>query len=247
MAAPADYPGAPVTVVGAMHGGVPLRPTRWGLWDVVGAFVAQVVVVLLVGVGLGSLGLPPGVTVIAGTVSGWAVLVGWIALATGRRGNGIRVDLGVRLDRGDVRQGLVTGAIVVAVGFLVGILTLAVQGDLTSAAGEVLERLRGDTVAVVAFLIIVALVAPFVEELYVRGFMFAALRKRGVSTAWTVAITTVAFALMHVEPNRLPVILAMGLVLGIARARTGSTGVPIVAHTVNNALQVVVVVPALLW
>lgn len=242
-----DYPGCPATVTAALADGQPLREPRWGLVDVVIAFVAQVVAVAVVGGGLTAAGMPMAVIVIVSTVAGWAALLGWTFVATRRRGNGVIVDLGVRLSRADIRIGAIAGLLVLAVGVAAGLLTSAITGSVNSAAGDVLAGFidAQDRTAVIVFLIMVALLAPIAEELFVRGLMFGALRKRGISVAWTIVITTVAFAVMHLEPVRLPMIVAMGAVLGIVRARTGSVGASMVAHGVNNGLQVMAVVVAL--
>ena len=50
----------------------------------------------------------------------------------------------------------------------------------------------------------------------------------------TVLISAVAFSLLHFEPRRLLVLLAIGIVLGVVRWRTRSLGAAIVAHGVNN-------------
>ena len=56
----------------------------------------------------------------------------------------------------------------------------------------------------------------------------------------SVAITAGVFALMHMQydPAVMLLILPMGVVLGYARARSGSIWVPILLHTLNNLVTV---------
>lgn len=239
-----DYPGCPVTVVEAVAQGRELRPARWGIWDVVIAISLEVVALAIVGGLLEVAGVGSGTAALAATVAGWAALAGWIAFATQRRGNGMRIDMGLRLNWSDARAGVLWGVLALVCGLAVGAAVQALAGSFSSAAGLMLDELLADSssISVALFLVMAALVAPVVEELTFRGLLFGALRKRGVSTAWTVVITTIAFAVMHLEPVRLPVILVMGAMLGIVRARTGSTGSSIVAHVVANGLQVLGVV-----
>ena len=243
----AGYPGCPGTVVDALAAGRELREPRWGIGTFFAAFSAMLVATGLVGAGLQAAGLPGPVWLLAGTVAGWIAAVAWMQVALSRRGNGIRIDLGVRFTRSDVRIGIVGGVIALGAGALVGLATAALSGAFTSSAGEALEGFLAadDGVAAAAFLVLVAVGAPVVEELLVRGLLFAALRKRGVSTAWTVVLTAAAFALMHLEPQRIALIAAMGIVLGIVRARTGSVGAAMVGHGVVNTIQVVAVVATL--
>ena len=114
-------------------------------------------------------------------------------------------------------------------------LTSLVAGTFTSAGGEVAQEISagGNRVAMVAFAIVVALGAPVIEELAFRGLLFNALRKRGVGALWTIVITTVAFAVIHLEPTRIAVLLGIGALLGVLRWRTG-------AHAMVNAPAAVV-------
>ena len=77
--------------------------------------------------------------------------------------------------------------------------------------------------------------APVVEELAFRGLLFNSLRKRGLGVAWTLVISSVAFALIHFEPTRLLVLVALGFVLGIVRWRTGSLLACMITHAMINA------------
>lgn len=244
---PPDYVGCPVTVLDALQAGRTLRPVRWGLRDAVLAFLIEAVIVAFVGLGMHLVGASDGPTVIAATMAGWAAIVGWIWFATRQGGNGMVIDLGLRFTRSDVLTGIVGGAIALAVGALTGWVTSLVVGPVTSSAGDVVDQLLAahDDASLLMFLVMAAILGPIVEELYLRGLLYGAIRKRGVGTGWTVVLTAIAFSIMHLEPIRLGMILAMGIVLGVVRARTGSTGASIVAHVVNNGAQVALVVLAL--
>ena len=160
----------------------------------------------------------------------------WPELTTAFQGNGPRIDLGLRLTWSDVGWGVIGGVAALMAGGAIALALTAVFGDFTSAAADVGEELRdeGPYLAVVAFALCVAIGAPIAEEIAFRGMAYNALAKRGLNTAWVIALTTVAFSLFHLEPVRAPILLASGLVLGVLRWRTRSLGAPIVAHAVNN-------------
>jgi membrane protease YdiL (CAAX protease family) len=84
------------------------------------------------------------------------------------------------------------------------------------------------------------LLAPFVEELLFRGLLFTALRKR-LSAFPTLAATTLAFGLLHIENGLLHVVsvLPAGAFLGYAREKSGGAGLPILLHAFMNAAVVV--------
>ena len=229
---PADYEGCPTTVTEALADGRTLRRPRWGLGDVVITLGLTVVLALVVGGLLEAIGASAGVTVIAGGLAGWVGLAGWPMLTTKLRGNGPRIDLGLRLTWDELGWGVVTGIIALVLAAVLTLISTAIFGEFDSAAGEVARSIVAESnrLALIGFGLMLMVGAPIAEELAFRG-----LRKRGVRPALTVVITAVAFALFHFEPVRLGVLIAIGLVLGVARARSGSLGVSIVAHAVNNA------------
>jgi len=220
----------------ALARGQTLRAPRWGIPDALIALLGFVILsVVAAGLG-GRLGLPLPWLLLLGITIPWLALAGWPLLTTAFQGNGPRIDLGLRLTWRDAGWGIVGGVVALMAGGLVALGLQAAFGEITSAAGDVGQQLRdtGPMAAVVAFAICVAIGAPIAEEIAFRGMAYNALAKRGLSTAWVIAITTVAFSLFHLEPIRIPILLASGLVLGLLRWRTRGLGAPIVAHAVNN-------------
>ncbi|MBU6243852.1 MAG: CPBP family intramembrane metalloprotease [Actinomycetales bacterium] len=240
------YPGCPVTVDEAIARGRSLRRPRWGLWDVLIALVATVAIGYLASIALpGVTGddPPPGPLLVAVVVP-WLGLAGWPVIATAWRGNGPRIDLGIRMTWRDAGLGGIGGvAAWVALGAIAAV-TVILTGRFNSSAGEVAVDFRdsGSEISVIAFALVVAIGAPLMEELAFRGLFYSALRKRGVGTGWTIAITAVSFAAFHFEPIRLPILLAMGVVLGVLRWRTRGIGAPFVAHVMVNAPGAVLIV-----
>jgi uncharacterized protein len=238
---PVAYPGCPITVEQALARGAVLRRPRWGLPDVaytlVGAFVLGIVgVVLALGVEE-VFGLGLAWSLIIGIVTPWLALAGWPLLITTLRGNGPRIDLGLRLTWSDVGWGVLGGVVaLVASGIAAALLTLIV-GDFTSAAGDVAEEITesGPFLALLIFALLVAIGAPIVEEIAFRGMAYNALAKLRIHPAWVIVITAAIFAAFHLEPTRLPILLISGTVFGVLRWFTRGLGAPIIAHAVNNA------------
>lgn len=89
--------------------------------------------------------------------------------------------------------------------------------------------------------VVVALVAPVVEELTYRGLGFAALRSAfGVGAA--LAVTSLAFGLAHGLVVGLPVLTIFGAILAWLRLRTDSLYPPIVLHAVFNGAALIAAV-----
>lgn len=232
-----DYPGCPVTVTDALARGEVLRSPRWGLWDVLIGLVASMVVAVVAAVVLFLVGASVAAQVIVGTTAPWVILAGWPLLITRLRGNGPRIDLGLRLTWRDTGWGVVGGVVALVVAVVAATITQVFVPDLSSAAGDAAEELERESglIAMVIFALIVMVGAPIVEEIFFRGLFFSALRKRGLGAVLTIVVTAVAFAAFHLEPVRFLVLLPTGLVLGWVRWRTGSTGASMVTHGIVNA------------
>lgn len=94
----------------------------------------------------------------------------------------------------------------------------------------------------IPLMLVVVSVGPLVEELLFRGVLLSALLRR-LGTGWSVAISSLAFALIHLpgldfQWYALPDLLLLALVLAWLRLRSGSIWPAVLAHGVNNLLGV---------
>ena len=221
--------------------------TRWGIPDAIATLVLTMVIALGA---VGALALlhrelgvprPSGtVLVLVGAVLPWMGLLGIPLLVSFRKGNGPVRDYGLHINASIVRAGVAAGFVAIVAASTIGIAQMSLTGErFTSTAGEVAKKLSQDPLAVITLAIVAAVGAPIVEEIAMRGLLYGALVKRGISEKFTVVITAFVFAAYHLEPARLPLLFATGLVLGEVRRRTGSTSAAIVAHGVNNSLAAV--------
>jgi membrane protease YdiL (CAAX protease family) len=80
-----------------------------------------------------------------------------------------------------------------------------------------------------------ALAAPFCEELTFRGYVQTTLSLRH-RPAVAIATGAVLFALLHLDPVRLPALLLLGGVFGWLAWRAGSIWPSIAAHAANNGI-----------
>lgn len=99
---------------------------------------------------------------------------------------------------------------------------------------------RGLLVAI----LIGALVAPVVEELFFRGFLYPALRRR-LGVAGGIVVSAVVFGLFHANAWLIFPTTAIGMILAYLYEREGSLGPPIMLHSLNNLISIVVIYSAL--
>jgi membrane protease YdiL (CAAX protease family) len=168
----------------------------------------------------------------------WLGLAGWPLVATAVKGLGPVRELRLRARRRDVAFGVLGGLVALTLAIVVGIVTeLLLDHPIESSVGVLAEDLgNASPWPIVVLALLTAFGAPVVEEIAFRGLLFGALEKRGTAPLWCVVVTGVLFALFHLEPIRLPLLLAIGLVLGVVRAVTGSTVASIVTHMTINVL-----------
>lgn len=237
----AAYPGCPITVEEALARGRVLTRPRWGLPDIaytfVGALIFSVIGVVIVVIAQQLFDLSLAWLLLIGLTTPWIALAGWPLLVTAWRGNGPRIDLGLRLTWADVGWGVLGGLAALLLSGMVALALTALVGDFNSAAGEVAADIAasGPLLALIIFALLVAVGAPIVEEIAFRGMAYNALAKKGLHPAWVIAITAIIFAAFHLEPTRLPILLVSGTIFGVLRWFTKGLGAPIVAHAVNNA------------
>jgi uncharacterized protein len=96
---------------------------------------------------------------------------------------------------------------------------------------------RDSPVALVASILVVCAVAPMAEELFFRGFLFGALRKRGFPIA--AGISGVTFGLAHVASSPIGFLVPLailGVILCVVYERTGSLYPCIALHCLNNSV-----------
>jgi membrane protease YdiL (CAAX protease family) len=89
--------------------------------------------------------------------------------------------------------------------------------------------------------VVVALVAPVVEELTYRGLGFAAVRD-ALSAGAAVIVTALAFGLAHGLVVALPVLTIFGAILAWLRLRTESLYPPIILHALFNGAALIAAV-----
>lgn len=103
---------------------------------------------------------------------------------------------------------------------------------------EIVRLFGRDAAGFALAVLFIAIIAPVVEELFFRGVVYAAIRKR-----WGVApglvISSVLFAILHLTAYTLLPIALIGIALAYLYEKTGSLGPPIILHALNNFLSVV--------
>lgn len=123
---------------------------------------------------------------------------------------------------------------------LLGVLSLARLFDYVPPIQPVHELIfkehRPAAILLISFLI--ALIGPFIEEVFFRGFLYSAFKKKaGILCA--VLLSSFLFAFLHGNFLGFVPIMFLGVLLAYLRERTGSLVPSIAVHVVHNSVLAV--------
>jgi len=81
-------------------------------------------------------------------------------------------------------------------------------------------------------------VAPLLEEIYFRGFLFKGLAAGPIGPIGAIVATAILWALIHIQYDvyGIATIFFQGLLAGAARLKTGSLTVPVLMHAEANLI-----------
>jgi len=217
------------------------RTPRWGL----GAFLLVELVYLLVSLAFLPLfvhGKPMSASTLAlAVVVPTLAAAGLALLITRLRGNGPRIDLRLQWSALGLGLGLLFGIGGLFITLPAAMIYQSIVGpDANSAAGALFSSVRASWPLAIIVFLVVAFVAPICEEVVYRGLLWGALERRwGQWVALTVS--TVVFALAHLELTRIPLLLVVAIPIALARLYSGGLLASIVAHQVTNLLPGIVI------
>jgi membrane protease YdiL (CAAX protease family) len=118
------------------------------------------------------------------------------------------------------------------------ILSFAVSqiGVQPEGVRQVTDSVR-DPAVLIPTLLVLAVLAPVVEELVFRGLLYGWVAGRwGPLPAFVVS--SLAFAAAHAEPAHIVLVLPLGFWFGWLRWRTNSLWPTLITHMINNAFAV---------
>jgi uncharacterized protein len=225
---------------------VPERSHRWGFGAFLSVFAVFVLTAVVIGAVVGIFApqarTSPTVIVI-GTMVPTVVAALATLLVTKLRGNGPRIDLRWSMRREDVRAGVKFGFIgLICTTFAAFVWTSVVgEENAQSAVGALVDNGQMPVGPAVAMFVFVWLIGPVCEELIYRGLLWGALERLKWGRWAVFCLTTIIFAVSHLEPLRTSLLLVIGIPIGLARLFTGRLGASVVAHQVNNFLPALAV------
>lgn len=187
----------------------------------------------------------------ASFICGFGMQVSVFRTALHSEGKRLRDTLGLNLEGvgGSVWKAIGLGLLTAMIGLgLEQLIELVYAAPPADPTADFMGLLKGTGFLVMAG---IALLAPVMEEIIFRGFIFRMARanlraaaafsnRPGLADWLAIGLSALIFGLMHMNFAALPFYIALGAVFAESYRRTGCLYVPMVAHFVNNALVVLV-------
>jgi uncharacterized protein len=223
-----------------------LPPPRWGFGAFLLVFAVFVVSAVLIGAiarNVAPHAVHSATVILIGTMLPPMLAAGVAVLVTVLRGNGPRLDLHWSCRWQDIRVGLKFGLIGLVCTTAATVVWTKIVGEqnASSALGQLVADQHLPMFAAIAMFLFIWLVGPICEEIIYRGLLWGALERLQWGQWVVFGLTTVIFALSHLEPLRTLLLLVIGIPIGLARLLTGRLGASVVAHQVNNFLPALAV------
>jgi uncharacterized protein len=154
------------------------------------------------------------------------------------RGHGPRLDFGLQWSWSDVVTGTGIGAVGLISTTIASVLWTEWIGPAkaNSAISDLLNNVRLPPALAILVFLHVWLVAPVCEELVYRGLLWGAMERLRWSPLTAFVLSTAAFAIGHLEPDRTLLLLVIAIPIGLARMMTRGLTACIVTHQMNNFL-----------
>lgn len=119
------------------------------------------------------------------------------------------------------------------------VLVMDMVFGIESSPSKIEELVRNRSISNTILLIVTAVVAPFCEELYFRGFLYSAFKKNlGVNMA--LFLSSLLFALAHLEIYSFIPIMVIGWVLAYIYEKTRSLLPVIFLHASYNLISILI-------
>jgi membrane protease YdiL (CAAX protease family) len=222
--------------------------TPWEPWEAIPVAVAALATAVVASVLFAAvLGGPGGSALLLTAIAFQASLAGGTVLWVALRHRGWVPALGLRSERTvwDVVAGAFSGAalFLIAAFVLLPALTVAwriVTGENPPPISQPVVPVDPTPVQIVLGVVGVVFGAPFAEELFFRGFLFGSLRAR-FSFLPAAVISGAVFALFHVQPLLVAIMVLVGVGFAFIYERRGSLPAAISAHVIFNLIGFTVI------
>lgn len=167
-------------------------------------------------------------SIMAGLLATFLIII----ICRNQTNNDFKAQLGLRLP--SLRPTLIWSGVLFSFVFLLEVFTRVFE----IASPDLLDDLRNNTKYHFLWFIAACLIAPIVEEIIFRGLLFDSIRRTRLGLHGAAVLTSLPFALAHLQYEWyfIIMIIPLGMILAYSRFYSRSLYVPIILHFMNNTL-----------
>lgn len=110
-------------------------------------------------------------------------------------------------------------------------------GKISVPEIDLVEAFGGGVAGLILAIVLGSIVTPFAEELFFRGFLYPAFKKR-FGFGWALIISSFIFAISHLSLWLVLPMVFIGLIAVLLYEKTSSLYPPVLLHILNNLLAV---------
>lgn len=156
------------------------------------------------------------------------------------KGFGLTYDFGWKFTKQDVFYGLGLGLIIQL--FVIPVIYIPIfwifgEHDVSEAARQLTDRAT-TPVDIATLVLVVAIGAPFIEELFFRGLFLQSVRKR-FGNAIAIVATAVIFGAVHLQLLQFPALAVFGAIVAWLTIKSERLGPAVFTHMGFNLVTVV--------
>ena len=139
----------------------------------------------------------------------------------------------------NMRKGLLLAAGIVLAGLLLSVLYDLLMSQFGEESSSLILDFTDTALGLATITILAVVLAPFAEEVFFRGFLFAGIGNR-YGYGWGAVFSALIFAIAHLmQPGAFLPIFLLGLLMAWLYRKTGSIWACIITHSVYNSLALV--------
>ncbi len=99
--------------------------------------------------------------------------------------------------------------------------------------------IENKNISLTMLFIVAVIIAPICEELFFRGFLFPAFKKK-MTTFSAMFLSSILFAVFHLEPTQLIPLIGIGFILSFVYEKAESLIPSVLLHSLNNLIAIII-------
>lgn len=124
--------------------------------------------------------------------------------------------------------------------FILSVFSTQAFEDFTEQSIVTKIREMDYSTELILILVMVIIISPVIEEIYFRRLIYGVLKKF-IGMFWACVVTSIIFAIIHMNLHAFPVLFFLGIVLNCIYENDGTLISPIIFHSLFNTIMIILI------